>query len=68
MQIGCTCEGRLCRRQSVLSARTGTFTSCGEIIVRLRTVVLTVATFVLATIVAVLAGPGEALAGYTWSN
>ncbi|MBB3095779.1 hypothetical protein FHR83_003449 [Actinoplanes campanulatus] len=35
---------------------------------RLRTVVLTVATFVLATIVAVLAGPGEALAGYTWSN
>lgn len=35
---------------------------------RLRTVILTVVTFLLATVAAVLTGPGAALAGYTWSN
>ncbi|GGN92953.1 hypothetical protein GCM10010112_80630 [Actinoplanes lobatus] len=57
-----------CRRWPVLSARTGTSTSSGEIIVRLRTVVLTITAFVLATIAAILASPGAAMAGYTWSN
>lgn len=35
---------------------------------RLRTVVLTITAFLLATVAALLASPGAALAGYTWSN
>lgn len=35
---------------------------------RLRTVVLTVTALLLATAAALLASPGAAMAGYTWSN
>ncbi|TDO42282.1 hypothetical protein C8E87_6049 [Paractinoplanes brasiliensis] len=35
---------------------------------RLRTVVLTITAFLLATVAALLASPGAAMAGYTWSN